>query len=288
MSPKTIVVTGASSQIGFFLLPQLLAAGHTVLAVSRQQIPTYFNKLKHQRQLQWLSVQQLDALPEGANFSLVSAGPLSLATQILAKFTPDKVLAISTASIYFKQTSIDSEEREAMAGIKLAEENLRAWGREQQLGVTILRPSLIYGCGLDQNLSRAAKLIERWGWLPVAGSASGLRQPVHAEDIAWLISKLLAQDSLPSGVWPLAGGSSLNYRQMLAAVFTALGKKPRFLPMPEWLLSLAGRLLLGVHPAMISRQGDDLTISNQSAQEQLAWRPRNFKLSKSEITRPTA
>ena len=49
---------------------------------------------------------------------------------------------------------------------------------------TILRPTLIYEAGRDTNITPLSRLIRRFGFMPLVGGGSGLRQPVHAEDLA--------------------------------------------------------------------------------------------------------
>ncbi len=287
MTDSVIVVIGASSQIGFFLIPELIASGYTVIGVSRKPLPEYFIELEKHPKLQWSTFNDLENTLVNSSFTLVSVGPLSLTEKLLNKFNPKQVLAISTASIYFKQDSSESEEKALIAGIQESEKSISSWGQKLQTEVIILRPTLVYGCGLDQNLTRVANLIRRWGFLPIAGKAKGLRQPVHAEDIAVLIIALLERDDLPSGIWPLTGASSLSYRQMMSAVFAALDKKPRFLPLAGWLLTFLSKFVSAVHPAMITRQNLDLTLEDNSAQEQLGWSPRVFHLLPSEIQPPT-
>jgi nucleoside-diphosphate-sugar epimerase len=63
----------------------------------------------------------------------------------------------------------------------------------RQLVLTLLRPTLIYGCGLDQNISRLARIIRLCRCMLVAGQARGLRQPVHADDLAALAVAALAR-----------------------------------------------------------------------------------------------
>ncbi len=288
MTESVIAVTGASSQIGFFLVPQLIASGYTVIGVSRKPLPEYFRKFENHPRLQWSTFGKLGEILDDSTFNLVSVGPLSLAHKLIDQFKPERVIAISTASIYFKQDSSELEEKNQIAQIQQSEKLINTWGEGAQAGVTILRPTLVYGCGLDQNLTRVAGLIRRWGFLPIAGKAKGMRQPVHAEDIAVLIIALLNLDELPSGIWPLTGGSNLSYRQMMAAVFNALGKKSRFLPLPKSLLTLLSKCISEVHPAMIARQNQDLTLEDNRAQKQLGWNPRRFNLLASEILPPTS
>ena len=48
------------------------------------------------------------------------------------------------------------------------------------VGWTVLRPTMIYDEGRDANVTRLATLIEKFGFMPLAGSGAGQSQPVHA------------------------------------------------------------------------------------------------------------
>src|ERR1700749_1469103 len=53
---------------------------------------------------------------------------------------------------------------------------------------TLLRPTLIYAEGHDQNVTRLAGMIRKLGVLPLSGQGAGLRPPVHADaqaDFGW-------------------------------------------------------------------------------------------------------
>jgi len=286
MIDKVTIVVGASSQIGYFLIPALLSRGGQVVAVSRQPLPEWFKQYQSEARLQWCSINQLDQLSLPESVELVCAGPLTLAVNMAAKLAPARVVAMSSASVLFKQESSDANEQQLIAGILQAEEKLSTWAEQNQAGLHILRPTLVYGCGLDKNLTRAAGLIRRFGFMPVAGQAGGLRQPVHAEDIANLIVKLLPGDITGRHTWLLAGGSRLSYAEMMQAVFTALEKPVRLLRMPLWSLRLASHILPGINPQMINRQNQDLCIDDAVARLRLNWNPRPFNLVDSNLSTP--
>ena len=284
MTNRLTVVTGASSQIGFFLIPQLIAKGENVLAISRQPLPIWFQQYRGEPTLRWCDFEKVQqkSLPESIN--LISAGPLALAEKLLQALSPEKVIALSSASVNFKQDSAHIPERNLISKIVLAEESLSKWAQQQHKTLNILRPTLVYGCGLDKSISRAAALIQRWGFMPVAGRAIGLRQPVHAEDIAGLIINLLESEKSGQRIWPLAGGSQLTYAEMMQAVFSALDKPTRILKLPAGFLKLASYMLPGINPQMILRQNQDLCVDDSAARDQLGWSPRPFILAARHLT----
>ena len=84
---------------------------------------------------------------------------------------------------------------------------------------TIFRPTLIYGVGRDRNVADIARFAKRFGVFPILGKGLGLRQPVHAADLAEAC--ILAVDSSASfnRIYNLSGGETLTYREMVERVF---------------------------------------------------------------------
>ena len=63
---------------------------------------------------------------------------------------------------------------------------------ERGIACTVFRPTLIYGAGTDRSLAPIARFARRWRVLPVPLGANGLRQPVHARDLAAACVAVLA------------------------------------------------------------------------------------------------
>ena len=275
-----ILVTGASSQIGVFAIPRLLAAGFELVATSRQTRPDYFPESED---LHWCGLQEALQQHPDCRY-LLSAGPMKVALQALQKLPGIKRAVIfSSSSVITKLESDDAAERQLMRQMLENESELEAFSAQHNVILTIFRPTLIYGCGMDGNVSRLAAFIRRFSVIPLNGKADGLRQPVHADDLAAVaISSLLTEAKLP-GKMILTGGSTLSYRQMIEAIFDGLQKPVRILPVPQWLLVPAIQLLsalglnTGVSAAMIKRQRQDLQFDDQPARQLLGYQPRPFK-----------
>jgi len=271
-----VLVTGASSQIGCYLLPALLRAGYRVTAVSRHARPPW---IAAHPALDWRVADLAHGCPTPVPERMISAAPLSLAVELLAAGACGRrLVAFSSTSVLSKLDSADARERRQVLALRQAETRLL----ELQSNALVLRPTLIYGAGLDRNLSRVAAWVRRLGVVPVARPGTGLRQPVHAADLANLAVSQL--ESGATGAWLLGGGSRLSYRAMLEAVFRACGRRPRLLPVEPasaarwwWLL---GRLpgSAGLSPEMLQRQNRDLLFDDSAARERLGWSPRAFNL----------
>jgi nucleoside-diphosphate-sugar epimerase len=275
---RTVAVTGASSQLGVFLLPCLQQAGFRVEAYSRKvgDAPVQVSE-----QVCWLKAGD----PPGSTGAqaLVSCGPLELAETMVSNSTElQRVIAFSTTSVSTKADSGNRAESRQMASIRTAEARLKAACQAQGTGLLLVRPTLIYGCGLDQNLSLLAKFGRRFGSIPVASNADGLRQPVHAGDLAELALEALLAEQAPRLESAACGGSTLSYREMVtrtAGCFEGV----RAVNLPPGLFILAVRLasLLpayrGLNAEMVRRQVSDLLFDDSPLREALGFDPRPFQ-----------
>ena len=142
------------------------------------------------------------------------------------------------------------------------------------------------------NISRLAEWIRRFGLMPVNGKAEGLRQPVHAQDLATVAcTALLSKDDLPR-VMNLPGGDTLSYSDMVSRIFSALGKPVRLWHLPQWLfVFIAGvanavKLTGGVNSEMIRRQRSDLVFEDRQARALLNYKPRPFAPGPEDFTLP--
>ena len=217
-----VVVAGGSNQIAAYLIPQLLAQGRTVTAIARRERPEWVDR---HPQLLWLnaSLETMGSLPAG-NAELVYAAPAAHLVRTLNQMMPVRVVLVTSTSIEVKSKSQDPAEQGVAAKLQRAELDLAHWSRATLKPCTIVRPTLIYGAGLDRNLTRMARLIERFGRALIAGGGSGQRQPIHAADVAGAICKVLVSEASIGQRYDLSGGSTVTYREMVEQVFASLDK----------------------------------------------------------------
>jgi nucleoside-diphosphate-sugar epimerase len=284
-----VLLTGASSQIGVFAIPRLLQAGFHIFAVSRKGRPAW---CPDHEQVEWVSGEDAERISGRCQY-LLSAGPMALAAQLLQTGRQLKsAVVFSSSSVETKQQSGSAEERSQVQAMRALESAIRGEAVTRETKLVILRPTLIYGCGLDSNISRLAIWISRFGFIPVNGMAGGLRQPVHADDLASVaIAAMLSENSLPA-VLTLSGGSTLSYKEMVSAIFVALGRPVRMFHLPERVLLGILRMAKifgagsGINGEMIKRQRTDLVFNNQQAQELLNYQPRPFAPAEEDFLMP--
>ena len=280
MNGRQVILLGATGQIGIFAIPRLLAAGFEVMAVSRRSKPRWYPEFGNVR---WV---RLDALHSGVVAQadlLVSAGPITVATRIVEQCAHlERAVIFSTSSVFSKLESHDRKEKKSMQKIVMDEARLSAACESHGITLSLYRPTLIYGCGVDGNVSWLARWIRKFGIMPIAGQAEGLRQPVHADDLAQAAVATLASESPLALDVPLCGGTTLSFREMVEKIFVALDRPLRIVSLPGGLfttLTYIGRLhpkLRGVRPEMIRREAADLVFDDTTPREVLGYKPRPF------------
>jgi len=289
-----VLLTGASGQIGWFAIPRLISAGFAVIAVSRKGQPDGYPVIDG---VEWLTQTEAVRVCGECRY-LLSAGPMGVAKTFLAQGVHFHTAVIfSSSSVVTKRESANVTEKTQMQELLALEKTLLAMAENSTeksagLKLVIFRPTLVYGCGLDTNISRLANWIHRWGFIPVNGRAAGLRQPVHADDLAVVaVAAMQCENRLP-GILPLAGGSTLSYSEMVNSIFAAMGRPPRVLRLPQWLFGLFAQALQVLNPAsginseMVKRQAIDLIFDDRQARELLNYKPRQFEPASSDFSLP--
>jgi len=215
---------------------------------------------------------------------LLSCGPVALAVRLASQCTGlRRVVCVSSSSIYTKIESPNEGERRLVASIVESENTLKRYCNERGIALVLLRPTLIYGCGLDRNISLIARLARRFHFIPVAGKAAGLRQPLHADDLAALLVSLLEADVQPVSEYPVAGGSIITYREMVERIFIAIGQTPRIAGIPPGFLATLVRAFSwlfaadGLNAETVNRQNRDLVFDDSRLRREVGFCPRRFE-----------
>lgn len=266
----TLLVLGASSQIGYYLLPGLVRTGARVLALSRAPQPPVEG-------VAWLR-GALPQPPESANTaaSICCFAPLdSLAAWIESGVAVglQRVVATSSMSAQSKLASPVASERALAQRLRDGETALARVCERRGIAWTVLRPTLIYGAARDRSLTPLARRAARWRVFGLP-AGRGLRQPVHAEDVADAV--LRALDGGAAGhLVPIGGGERLAAGEMFARVRASLPMRTLALPVPPAWLRM-GAYLLPPLRGPLTRLQQDLVADNAELERLLGVRPRSF------------
>ena len=127
---------------------------------------------------------------------------------------------------------------------------------------------------MDRNLTPLARRALRWRWFALP-RGRGLRQPVHAQDVALAVFAALQTDAAAGRVVPVGGGERLTAAQMFARVRASLPVRTVPLPLPRFAVA-AGRRLVPALQGPLSRLDSDLVADNTDLERLLAVHPRGF------------
>ncbi|MBD2422494.1 hypothetical protein [Cyanobium sp. FACHB-13342] len=197
----------------------------------------------------------------------ISFAPIWLLAPFLDQLTdshPERLqgirglIACSSSSVITKRFASNGSDRELVTRLSGAEDQLLATCRRLQVPCHILQPTLIYGQAgpySDRNLSKFLQMLRRLPCLPLPAD-SGLRQPIHATQLAAVVLHIAQQISatgrdhcLPERI-TLGGDTTLTYTAMIKALQQCQppgdpARHCHLLPIPNRLFfSLAAPLLL--------------------------------------------
>jgi nucleoside-diphosphate-sugar epimerase len=208
-------------------------------------------------------------------------GLLATALPFLSGVSLTRVVAFTSTSIVTKMDSEILAERESVWLWAEAEQRLIAACERLGVGWTVLRPTIIYDEGRDANITRLSRLIEKLGFMPLAGSGSGLRQPVHAEDLAIGALAAAASSTAVNKIYATPGRDTITYREMVGRIFDGMQRRRRIVavPPPLWRagFAMAGPFISNANVAMGNRMAKDMIFDPTPAMQDFGWSPRGFR-----------
>lgn len=286
LQDTTIGVLGASSMVGHCLLPRLTEVADQVVAFSRQPVGS---RESHPR-MTWKSLTDTQAATNIPRWICVA--PIWVLPDYFALLKASgvrRLVALSSTSRFTKTSSFDPEEQRIAQLLRDAEMQVQQWAEENSVEWIILRPTLIYGLGQDKNVSDILRFIQRFGFFPLFGKAQGLRQPIHARDVAQACVATLGATGASNQAFNISGGETLTYRAMVARIFEALERPVRTLTIPLWGFRLAVILLHRLpryrhwSAAMAQRMNQDLVFDHSDATHAFGFAPGKFSLTNDDL-----
>lgn len=268
--------------MGRYLLAQLRQSPQPQFALSRRLIEREVGNVV------WLQGDLFGDMPDlvDANIETIySVGPLDgLAQWLCGARLPAlrRIVALSSMSVEVKADSSDGKERALASQLRHSENEVIAFCQANAVAGVLLRPTLIYGAGVDRSVSALLRFGHRWRLFPVISGATGLRQPIHADDLAAACISASSTAAIPTKTLAVGGGEQLSFADMLGRIRASLAVRTIPVPVPLMLARTALRLLR-LHPrwrylseGLIDRLQVDQIVENGPACRDLHWRPRSF------------
>lgn len=278
-----ILLTGANGVVGHPLSQKLNEQGLEFMSVSRHS----GTNESTQHQLQWdlmtsLSTAQIGLL-KGCD-TLIHCAPIWLLAPhvpTLAAIGIKRMIVFSSTSVLSKKHSQDPSERLLVEQLLNGESSLIAYASSKELNFTILRPTLIYGYGRDQNITHIAKFIAKYKFMLLMGKAKGLRQPVHCDDLVTVCLSIINNKKTFNKVYNLAGAETLSYRQLVKKVFAGMKQTAIILSLPLFIFRFVLKLVstlssFSYTPEMANRMNQDLVYDISDAVKDFNYSPQGF------------
>jgi len=298
-----ILVAGATGVIGRYLVPLLMAAGHSVFALSRsakalaappsaQLTPLAVDALDpaavmtvFRRVAPDVVVHQLTSIPPRFNFRRFDQ--IFAATNRLRREGTDNLLTAARqtrvrlfvaqsfagwpyarvgGAVKSEQDALDPDPPPAFRDALSAIRHLEAAVTADvgPAGV-VLRYGALYGPGTSIGAGGSALEDIRRRRVPIVGDGGGVWSFVHVEDAAQATLQAI-QCGLP-GIYNIVDDEPARVSVWLPALADALGAKPPR-HVPAWL----ARLAVGEHGVMMMTEVRG--AANAKARSALAWEPR--------------
>ena len=181
-------------------------------------------------------------------------------------------------------TGIYSKYKEAGEGYRLIDEYTYRTCAKNNIVLSILRPTMIYGNVSDMNVVKFIEMVDKFPIMPVVNGARYKLQPVHYEDLAKAYyDVLMDEEKTADKDFILSGGSEIMLRDMLSIIGEYLGKETRFISCPfpiayffAWCLYIIS-LKNFDYREKVQRLCEPRVYSYEDAAKTFGYCPRSFR-----------
>ena len=274
-----VIIFGATSAVGMSITNALAERGTMVTAMSRNAASQDGSS-----SVTWVEADlgnPTTALDCSLYSTVISVAPIYTFAKALQRFAWDlnsRVIAVSSTSTLTKTHSTDKRERR-LASTLLACESLVL---ETFANATILRPTMIHHGPGDRNIEHIVSHLRKTRLFPLVADGRGMRQPIHAGDVAQAVMQVVGTYDLPKKVYEIAGADQLSFKDMVQRVAVANELGTTFIPVPLSLARAGLKVLSplprfrGIPVGALNRMAEDLIVDNGAANQDFRFAPSGF------------
>jgi nucleoside-diphosphate-sugar epimerase len=151
-----------------------------------------------------------------------------------------------------------------------AEQVLMEVAEKTGLEVVIVRPPLVYGPRVKGNFLRLLQLVSRGIWLPL-GAVRNKRSLVGLDNLIDVLVRCIDHPKAPGSIFLVSDGHDISTPALIQALARAMNKPVRLLPVPLWIMRLAGRVTGKSNE--VKRLTGSLRVDINHTRETLGWSP---------------
>ncbi len=153
-----------------------------------------------------------------------------------------------------------------------------------KIGVTVLRPTMIYGSSRDRNMWKLVDFLHRHTLFPLFGAGANLMQPVHARDLGNAYYDVLAnRERTFNRDYNLPGKRPISYLDLVRRVSRTLGRRNVIVKVPLPLSILGAKLYNAVSRTpvisveQVLRMQEDKAFEYTDAVRDFGYAPLSFE-----------
>lgn len=192
--------------------------------------------------------------------------------------TVRRLILVHTTGIYSKYKAAGEEYRRI-------DDFVYKTCRENNIVLTILRPTMIYGNIYDGNVDIFIKMVDKLPIMPIVSGARYELQPVHYVDLGnAYYNVLMNEEATANKDFNLSGGEPILLRDMLIEIGKNLGKKIKFISCPFWLAYLGACFVYALtltkkdYREKVQRLCESRVYSHNEATQAFGYAPRTFQV----------
>lgn len=301
----TLLVTGATGDLGLRLLHDLAARGEPVRATTRNESPPPSSPAwSREHTVEWVRADlgdpaALRAACRGVravvHMAAMTHAPTASTYYSVNVGGTENLLAAAEQAKVELFVHISTRAIGAAAGAYghsklLAEERVRssacAW--------VIVRPAEVYGTGGRDPVLSLARSLRHKSFVPILGDGSYGLCPVHVQDAVDAIVRAVDRKEARGGTYVLAGPEAVSYLELIERIeaMLALPRRRRIhipVPIARFVFALTGRLGVGPYvsdqiPRLLAAKSTDSRLAIQD----LDFRPRTLEVGLAPLLREPA
>lgn len=189
-----------------------------------------------------------------------------------------RIVSVHTTGIY-------SKFRIASEAYEIIEKEIQCTLSQNDISMTIIRPTMIYGDICDKNMSKFIKMVDRFRIFPVINHGKSLIQPVNAKDLGKAYFYVLMKPiEKVKAEYILSGEKPITMLEAFKLISDQLGKKTVFVSVPLGLGVFFARILKEItlkkidYIEQVQRMSEDRSFSHEEATIDFGYKPESFKI----------
>lgn len=289
----TIVVDGSDCASGQAMATRLLQSGRRVLLVrtrfSRSGARPAIENDADQADMSQAALvvvsdeylRKVSAADIGRVKTVYCFGPLDFMSGLfidLVRLGGERIVAVVLAAT----PSLDDAQRSHVCDRQ--HDDVQQVARDHGIALSILCPTLLYGADIRSEINRMCALVKYLPVIPLLGDGSGLRQPLHIQDLVTACLNATSASASVQRSYCLGGDQQLTHIELLQQIAARYRSPVRIYKLPVSVAKAVKRLLNWLRldrsaaVNLLIPENRDILCDNASAQNDIGFKPGKLEL----------